>query len=848
MEVLLQDLRYGLRMLVKSPGFTVVAILTLALGIGANTAVFSVIDAVMLKMLPVSHPEQLAVVGNPSRIHSTSNGTPPLDLFSYPLYRELRDGTQAFSGLFASGDPGRLDVQFDSAPASGESSSGETAERTYGRVVSGNYFSVLGVNPLIGRTLGPSDDTAPGANPVAVISYGYWKRRFNLDPTVVGSTVRLNKYPFTVIGVTQPGFDGEIIERGTDIWIPMSMQAQVMRGRDYLEAANTSWLQIMGRLKPGVSVAQAASNANTVFRQGLSGPYGARLSVDDRAALEKSKEKIEVSSGGAGLSYLRHEFKRPLLLLMGVVGLVLLIACVNVANLLLARASGRSKEIAVRMAIGARPLRLVRQLLTESVLLALCGGLLGVLLAQWGATLLVRTSFGAGTVRALDIHPDAHILAFTAGVCLLAGILFGLAPALRALGIPVSSTLKEGARGGTASGSAKWSTGKVLVAAQVTLSLLVLFAAGLLVRTLRNLQDVDFGYEREHLIILRPDFIAAGYKHEQLPGITQRLLEPMSAIPGVVGATVSENGLFSGTESADNIKMEGYTASRDEDNLAYDDWVGPDYFKIVGIPILLGRGIGPQDVESATKVAVINETMAKFYFPGVNPIGRKFVIDDGAQRQRPLEVVGVCKDFRDHSLREAIPRRFFLSYNQSILPDIEVHFILRVAGDPKSIMTVVRQQLKDFDPNVVVREADTLNHMVDDFVAQERLVAQLSSLFAGLALLLACVGLYGVMSYTVSGRTREIGVRMALGAQRRDVLWMVLREALILVGVGVVVGIPAALGTSRLLQNMLYALSSVDPLSMSAAVSMLLLVAAIAGYIPARRATKVDPMVALRYE
>lgn len=841
MEVLLQDLRYGLRMLLKSPGFAAVAILTLALGIGANTAVFSVLDAVLLRMLPVSHPEQLVVLGDPSRIHSTSNGTPTLDHFSYPLYRELRDGTQAFSGVLASGDPRRLDVQFDSP-------SGEGPELANGRVVTGNYFSVLGVNPLIGRTFTASDDLTPGASPLVVISYGYWKRRFNLDPTVVGRTVRLNKYPFTIIGVTPAGFDGEIVEQATDLWIPLTMQAQVMRGREYLEAPNTSWLQVIGRLKPGVSLAQARSNVNAVYRQALAGAYGAKLSVDDRRSLEKSTQSIEVSLGGGGLSYLRHEFKRPLLLLMGVVGLVLLIACVNVANLLLARASGRSKEIAVRMAIGARPLRLVRQLLTESVLLALFGGTLGVLLAQWGATFLVRTSFGSGTVRALDIHPDAHILAFTASVCLLAGVLFGLAPALRALGIPVSSTLKEGARGGTASSAAKWSTGKILVATQVALSLLVLFAAGLLVRTLRNLQDVDFGYERQHLVIVRPDFISAGYKHEQLPAIVRQLLEPLNAIPGVVGATASENGLFSGTESADDIKVEGYASRQDQDNVAYDDWVGPDYFKIVGIPILLGRGIGPQDVESSTKVAVINEAMAKFYFPGVDPIGRKFVIDDGAQRLRPIEIVGVSKNVRDHSLREAIPRRFFLSYYQSILPDLEVHFVLRVAGDPTSVMSAVRQHLKDFDPNVVVREADTLNHMVDDHVAQERLVAQLSSLFAGLALLLACVGLYGVMSYTVSGRTREIGVRMALGAQRRDVLWMVLREALLLVGVGVVVGIPAAFGTSRLLRNMLYALSGLDPLSMSVAVAMLLLVAAIAGYIPARRATKVDPMVALRYE
>jgi predicted permease len=584
---------------------------------------------------------------------------------------------------------------------------------------------------------------------------------------------------------------------------------------------------------------------NVVLRQALAGPYGAKLSADDRTALARPEQHIAVSPGMNGFSRLRHDFSRPLLLLMTVVGLILLIACVNVANLLMARASTRSREIAVRLAIGAAPKRLLRQLLTESMLLSFLGGALGLLLAQWGATLLVRLASGDDAIRALNIHPDARMLAFTAGVCVLTGILFGAAPALRALAIPLAPTLKEATRAGTAAGGMKWSMAKILVAAQVALSLLVIFAASLLVRTLRNLKEVDFGYERDHLVVVDPDFIAAGYKHDQLPTVTRQLLDRFNRIPGVVGATVSENGLFSGSESADAIQVDGFNPKQNKDRVAYDDWVGADYFSIIGIPILLGRGIGPQDTTSSTRVAVVNEA---FYFPGVNPIGRKFIIDDAEERKHPIEIVGVSQDVRDHDLRETLPRRFFLAYRQRTLSDLEGYFEFRVAGDPGSVLAAVRKQLAEFNPNLVVREATTLKQNVDNQLVQEKLLARLSSFFGGLALLLACVGLYGVMSYAVSGRTREIGVRMALGAQHVDVLWMVLREALLLVGFGLLIGIPAALGSSRLLSSMLYALSGLDPLSMSMSAGLLLVVGALAGYIPARRASKVDPMVALRYE
>jgi predicted permease len=840
MESLLQDIRYGARMLRAAPAFAAVAVITLALGIGANTAVFSVIDAVMLKMLPIENPGQLVILGNGSRIGGISHGTPRLDVFSYPLYREIRNGNQVFSGLLASANPGRIDIGLDDV--------GTNTEKINGRLVSGNYFSVLGVSALLGRNFLAQDDVARGGDPVAVISYSYWKRRFGFDPRAVGKTVRINRFPFTIIGVMPAKFSGEIVGDAADVWLPMMMQLQLMPGRDYLEDPNTSFLQVMGRVKPGVTLAQAGTDVNVVLRQALAGAYGARLSGDDRTDLARPDQRIAVSPGMNGFSRLRHDFSRPLLLLMTVVTLVLLIACVNVANLLLARASTRSREIAVRLAIGAAPKRLLRQLLTESILLSSLGGALGLLLAQWGATLLVRLASSDGAIRALNIHPDARMLAFTAGVCLLTGILFGAAPALRVLGIPLAPTLKAATRAGTASGAMQWSLGKFLVAAQVALSLLVIFAASLLVRTLRNLKDVDFGYERDHLVVIDPDFISAGYKHDQLPTVARQLLDRFHSIPGVVGATVSENGLFSGSESADAIQVAGFIPKQDKDRVAYDDWVGADYFRIVGIPILLGRGIDPQDTTFSTRVAVVNQAFAKFYFPGANPIGGKFVIDDDEERKRPIEIVGVSQDVRDHDLRQAVPRRFFLAYSQSTLSDLEGYFEFRVAGDPGSVMTAVRKQLAEFNPNLAVREATTLNQNVDHELVQEKLVARLSSFFGGLALLLACIGLYGVMSYTVSGRTREIGVRMALGAQHMDVLWMVLREALLLVGLGLLIGIPAALGGSRLLASMLYALTGLDPLSLSLSAGLLLAVGSLAGYIPARRATKVDPLVALRYE
>ena len=850
MDTLFQDIRYAVRMLAKSPAFTIVAVLTLALGIGANTAIFTLINSILLKTLPIQDVSNLVIVGDPSSVHSRSQGTPQLSYYSYPLYREFRDNNTAFSEMFAAGDLRRIEMTLSDGANQG------TPEITRGRIVTGSYFSVLGVNAILGRTINSEDDRTPGSSPVAVMSYRFWTRRFGQDPGVLGKTVRLNGYPFTIIGVAPAGFDGEVVGDVQDFWVPMMMQAQVMKGREWLEQPGASWLQIMARLKPGVSIDQAKANLNLVFDQALKGAYGANLPIDDRKALLKNHREIDVAAGGRGLSVLRAQAEEPLILLMIIVGLVLLIACVNVANLLLAQASTREREIAVRLAIGAAPRRVLQQMLTESVLLAVLGGAVGLFVANWGTQILLTLALGKPSdslsptaVERVNIHPDLHVFGFTTAICLLTGILFGLVPALRALGVKVTPTLKETSlASGTRTVRSGWGWGKLLVAGQVTLSLLVLFAAGLMVRTLRNLQNLDLGYDRERLLVVSIDPISAGYKPPQIAALCRQLIDAFAAVPGVRAATLSENGLFSGTESGDGIIVEGFTSNNNNDKQAANDQVGPNYFSIVGIPILLGREIGLQDTESSPQVAVINETMARFYFHGSNPIGKKIWIDTERERQKPIEIVGVVRDVRDHELREPAQRRFYRPIFQKMDQIAAFNFEVRAAGDKSAVTDSLRRTVQSTAPTVPIFSIKSVNELATRTISNEILVAKLSSFFGSLALLLAAIGLYGLMSYAVAGRTREIGLRMALGAQRGNVLWLVLREALLLVLAGVLVGIPAALLSSRLLNSMIFGLKSTDPISLLIVIIVLGAIAAFAGFIPARRATKIDPMVALRYE
>jgi predicted permease len=820
-------------MLRKTPAFTTVAVMTLALGIGANTAIFSLENAVMLKMLPVKDPRELVVVGDPTEVHGRHMGDPQVNEFSYPLYRDIRDGSSVFTGMLASGEAHRQRV-------TGESN-GEISSNATGVLVSGNYFSVLGVNALYGRVITPDDDSAPGAHPVLVVSYGFWKNKLGENPSIVGQTLRINNYPFTVIGVAPPGFYGDTVGDAQDFWAPVTMQEQLINGRRWMEDYNASWLHVIARLKPGVTVEKAAANVNLILQQLVNGPLKAKLEKDDLDNLKA--DKVPVSAGGGGFSDLRGDFQQPLLLLMVIVALVLVIACVNVANLLLARASSRRKEFAVRVAIGAAPGRIVRQLLTESILLAFAGGALGLLLARWGTDALLKLSGN----NDLEASPDLRVFLFTAAACVLTGVLFGLIPALRSRRVAVALTLKSGSQNG-GSANAGWNWGKLLVTGQVAVSLLVLFVAGLLVHSLQNMRNVDLGYNREHLLLISTDPLAAGYNNNaRIGNFANQLAEQISGLPGVRAVTSSKNGLFSGNESADSIKVEGYSSKNDDDLTAAFDEVSPNYFHGVGIPMLLGRDIGLQDTETSPRVAVINETMARFYFGQTNPIGRKFIIDDPGSKG-PVEIVGVARDARDHKLKGKVDRRFYVPLSQSMGMIPVVVFVVRTVGNPVAVAEAARKQLKNLDANIPVNNIRSLNELTEKSISDQVLIARLSSFFAALALLLAAIGLYGILSYSVAGRTREIGVRMALGAQRGSVLSMVLREAGRLVLLGIVIGIPAAMLASRLFSSMLFGLKATDPLSMVLVVIVLLAITLLASYIPARRATKVDPMIALRYE
>jgi predicted permease len=835
MNGLIQDLRYALRQLRKSPGFTAVAVVTLALGIGANTGIFTVVNGLLLKTLPVREPQQLVVVGDPTRANHRSNGTPRTDVFSYPLYKELRDRNSVFTGLCAAASDHHIEV---------DAGQGELPDdKITGRMVSGNYFTVLGLEPAAGRLFSDADDTAENANPVVVLGYEYWQRKFALSSSIVGKEIRLNGYPVTVIGVAPAGFDGDVVGERMGLFVPLSMQPQIVRGRQWRSSGNSSWLSLIGRLQSKITPAQAEANLNVVFQQSMKGDYGAALSSDDRNALRN--DHIPVFPGRGGISDLRGDYRVPLLLLMGIAGLVLLIGCVNVANLLLARASTRHREIAVRMAIGADRRRLLQQFLTESLLLGLIGGIAGSLLAIWGVRLLVEL---LRSDTSLPLAPDWRVLAFTVTVSLLTGIVFGLAPALQTLRVRVSPTLKDAIRATPGPGS-RFAWGKGLIAGQVALSLLVLFSAGLLVRSLQKLMTQDFGYARDQLVIARLDPTGAGYSSETMKPLAQELVARLAATPGVRAVTYSTNGLFAGSESGDAILVPGFTASAPRDRSALEDYVGPDYFGVVGIPVRAGRGIEAQDFATSTRVAVVNEAMAQHFFAGLDPIGRQFRIDDPDWLDKPITIVGVSHDAKDHGsgIREQVKPRFYLAFQQTPDP-IQIVLAAQVNGVPSAALTNLLGQIKAADPRLPVSFIETLDSRVKDSAGDQIALAKLTTFFAGLALLLSCVGLYGVMSYTVAGRTREIGVRMALGARRGDVMELVLHEGMLLVAIGILIGIPLALASTRLLHSFLFGLKSTDPLSLIAVVLLLGIVAAVAGFIPARRAARVDPMVALRYE
>ncbi|HKP36562.1 MAG TPA: ABC transporter permease [Pyrinomonadaceae bacterium] len=862
LETMWQDLRYGGRMLFKNPGFTFVAVVTLALGIGANTAIFSIVDAALLKMLPVKEPERLVLFKSLAR-----------EDFSYGAYNadrrtDLATGLQAGT-VFPNQSFARMraQAQTQGSPCAELFAFGVTganvtidgqAESLRGLVVSGNYYAGLGVQPLLGRVITDDDDKA-GASPVVVFSHRYWERRLNSDPAVIGKQISINNVAFTVIGVTPRGFDGTgEVGSAPEVFVPIAMEPQINPERRRTVGAGWWWLRLMGRLKPGATTEQVRAQLETVFQQSVVEHRSARQAqplTDGRRPLPNLEPedypRLAVDSGSQGELNVRQSFAPQLYLLFGVVGLVLLIACANVANLLLARAAARQKEIAVRLALGAGRFRLIRQLLTESALLAMLGAGFGVLFALWIKDVMLSVSeWGGAEMAALNPQLDLRVLGFTFLLSLVTGILFGLAPAWRATRVDLTPALKDTGR--NSSGMSRSWLSRGLVITQVALSFLLLVGAGLMLRTLHNLQNTDAGFNRENLLLFSVAPGQLGYRDGRLANLYRQLFARLDAVPGARGVTCSSEPLLSTSWYSRGVFAAGAPVANNSDNQPVENGealflgVRENFLETMGIPLLQGRTLRPQDDEQSPRVAVVNQAFAKQFFPNENPIGKRFGFDASDANQ--IEIVGLSADAKYTSLRDEIKPTIYLPWSQELQAVRSMAFEMRAAGKPGALAALVREAVRSVESNLPVFDVKTQIEQSDETLRTERLFARLLSFFGALALLLTGIGLYGVLAYAVAQRTQEIGIRMALGAQVRDVLLLVVRQAIGWTLIGVMLSMAVALWVTRWLESMLYGVSTTDPLTYAMIAVLLTLVALLACWIPARRATKVDPLVALRCE
>jgi predicted permease len=835
---LASDLRYSLRLLAKSTGFTAIAILSLALGVGANTAIFTLINDLMIKQLPVGQPDQLVSLGEDAGccvLGTVSMGT--AGLFSYDFYRQIEKQHQFFQDISASSS-----FTLPAGVRLGENSAGP-AGPAFLQLISGNYFSVLQVQPLLGRPILPSDEEVPGRSAVAVLSYHYWQTSLGSDPSVVGRLLTVDGMAVTIIGVAPPRFFGVKVEaQAPDMWLPLTMQSEVMEHSSLLGARNLYWLHLVGRRNPGMSLNQAQAWFNAQVRQYMQDLEGGQLTPARKEQIQRIF--VPLMPGARGGSNLREQYKAPLEILMGVVVLVLLIACANLANFLLTKAVVRERENSTRLALGSTRARLMGLVLIETLLLSLSGGALGVFLAFWGTRALINFVVAGSTYIVLDPKPDMHVLLFTLGVSLLTGLLFGVGPAVRVSRTRLAPALNA-RNASSGSGASSRFIPKFLVTAQVGLALVLLMVAGLLLRTLRNLERQELGFENRNLLLVEFLPEAAGYKPQQLSSLYEKILNRVEALPGVRAATLSSVSVIHKGQGGSPISIPGYAASPGETVDTLDSDVGPRYFETVGIPVLLGRAIGPQDTATSAKAVVVNESFANHFFPHGDAIGRSFTIwDPGLPGS--WQIVGVVRDAKYSGPRETPQRMIYLPLFQT---GGYAHSLqLRTVGDPAHAGEEVRRALARVDPNLAVLKMVTIRQEVNHLMDQEQLISQLCSWFAVLALLLTSIGLYGVMTYNVARRTHEIGVRMALGAQNRAVQWMILRESLLLLGIGVVVGVPATMAATRLVGAQLFGLTPSDPPTFIVAILAISTVALLAAYFPARRATRVDPMVALRDE
>ena len=845
------DLKFAFRTLRKSPVFTAVAILSLALGIGANTAVFTLLDQVLLRLLPVKNPRELVLLSMRGFHYGSNWGG---NAISYPMYHDFSEHNSVFTGMFCR-FPTRIALGFN----------GHT-ERVTAELVSGTYFPVLGVEAAVGRTIGPEDDRIQNGHPLLVLSYAYWKSRLAGDASIVGKTVAMNGQNYTVIGVAQEGFDGVELGFTTQVFLPIMMVGQAIPATDQLDFKNRRqrWVNSFGRLKPGVSAKQAEASLQPFFHGMLEMEVKEAAFNNASAEVRERflKNVIQVLPGSQGRSYVRSRLSTPLWALLALTGGVLLIACANVASLLIARAASRQKEVAIRLAIGAGRFRIVRQLLVESLLLSVAGGLLGLVLAAATDRALLSLIPPDATSLQLNATPDLRILAFTCATALLTGILFGFMPAFESTKPDIAPTLKDTVGGIVGGGSVRLRKG--LVAAQVTLSLLLLVGAGLFIRSLSNLRDLGPGFQTTNLVSFTLDPSLNGYDSERTKLFFRQLRDSIAGIPGVESVGMASLRILEDNESDSWVTVDGYHPKATETPDPFMNWIGPDYFATLGVPILAGRDFNWKDTQtqlhgrqlggSATGpntvplVVIVNEKFAKRFFGSAGKaIGRRvgFGIDPGTKTD--MEIVGVIKDIKYTNLRDDIPIQMFQPY-MATRHVSNMTIYARTSRDANQLFSAVRGMVRGLDANMPIYNMRTMDLQVSKSLLVERLTASLSTVFGVLATLLAVIGLYGVMAYTVARRTREIGVRMALGAGQSHVVWMVMREVLILVCLGVAAGLGASAALTRFVQTQLFGIQPQDPLTLAMAAAGLAAVACAAGYIPALRASRVDPTRALRYE
>jgi predicted permease len=830
LEGFLQDTAYGVRSMLRSKALTGVALLSLALGIGANTAIFSLLDAALLRSLPVRDPFRLVLLGRAQK-SGVTDAFAVTELYSYPFYRDLQRQNSVFSDTAAT-----ISMRDKLYGFIGNATGTVPMEV---QAVSGTYFPTLGVEAEIGRMLTDADDSSEGDHPVVVISDAWWKRAMGKDPVVLGRTIKLGSTVFTIVGVAPAEFFGTTVGDAPDIWVPLSMAKLVPPYYGGYKDDSSESLYLFGRLKPSVTPEQASANINLLFRQILRGFTD--MKPDQRDLMNLNNAHVPLTPMATGISRLRRQFSEPLKLLMGIVALVLLIACTNIANLLLARATVRAREMAVRQALGAQRGRIIRQLLTESLILALAGGALGIGFAAVASRLLLRMVSTGPELMPINVGLNTTVLLFTLGITVATALLFGTIPAFRATRVQLTETLKEGR--GMVKGGAKNLLARTMVVLQVALSLVLVVGASLFLRSLINLTNVDTGFNRENVLRLNIDPGSVGYKDSEPRLITlyQQIEARVSTLPGVRAASFSDFTFHEGSWNG-SITVPGMPLSYDVS--VKHNVIGNGYFATMQIPLIAGRVFGPEDTAKSPPVAVINEHMAKALFPEGSPIGMSYYMGDASSPK--VQVIGIVKDVKFNTLDETTQPIDYIPYTQhgQYLSDLSV----RYTGDFQAIADAVQKTIHSIDRSLPITDVTTLDEQVTRSITNQRVVAQLSMFFGLLAVFLSCIGIYGLMSYIVNQRTNEIGIRMALGAAQSNVRWLVLREIAKMVLTGIAIGVPATLAAGRLVTHMLFGLKNNDPVSIAAAVSALLAVATVAGYFPARRASQVDPIVALRYE